>query len=268
MRNNEGLKDLYQRAFQGGKEYAGGENSFFTFSTADITEYILENVDFKGKDILEVGCGTGDTAFALAQNGAGSVVAIDYSEEAIKTCKKKYRQSNLEFEARDYRTITDTYDIVLLQEVIEHMNDPAKVISGLMKNVKDNGTLILTCPNFTNIRGYIWMTLQILFDVPMSLSDIHFFSPFDFEEIAQNENLKLKWKTFAHDRVVGEKLIADMRKRLKNALKDKGMDNSKVDDLLDWISKVVKLDNQPTQINGGKGFYVFSSPNNSGIRNC
>ncbi len=258
MKSNDALRNLYDHAYKDGTSYAGGKNSFFTFSTSDVTDFILKNVDFKNKAVLEVGCGTGETAFAVARSGADAVHAIDYSEEAIKTCQAKYRHSGLVYKAQNYRDIHAKFDIVLLQEVIEHLDDPESTIVELMEKVQDKGLLVLTCPNFTNIRGYIWMTLQILFNVPMSLSDIHFFSPFDFEDIAQKHNFNLQWTTFAHDRVQGEKLIHDMTKRLKNALRDAGMDNSKVEELMSWVEKVTKIDNQPSRINGGKGFYVFS----------
>ena len=102
------------------------------------------------------------------------------------------------------------------------------------------------------------MTLQLLFQVPMSLSDIHFFSPFDFLEIAKKHQIDLEWTTFAHDRVYGEKLILDMRKRLNNAIRDAGMDNSRVEDLMHWLERVIQIDTVATKNNGGKGFYVFS----------
>lgn len=256
--NNISLKDIYEKAFKEGKSYSGDENSFFTFSTMDVTEYILNNVDFKNKDVLEVGCGTGETAYAIGLSGANFVLAIDYSEEAITGCRKKYSLNNLEFQRMPFEDAAGFYDVIVMQEVIEHLDNPEDAILRLMDNLKKNGKLVITCPNFTNIRGYVWMTLQLLFNVPMSLSDIHFLSPFDFEEIAENNGLQLKWTTFAHDRVYGEKLIVDMRKRLKNALRDAGMENSRVDILMEWLSKVISIDNLHNNYNGGKGFYVLS----------
>jgi SAM-dependent methyltransferase len=252
------LKSLYENAYKDDKSYSGDENSFFTFPTVDVTEFILKNVDFKDRDVLEVGCGTGETAHAIAMAGAGAVLAIDYAEEAINSCRRKHTAHNLEFKVMDYEEVTGFYDVIVMQEVIEHLEDPEGAILRLLNNLKKEGSLVITCPNFTNIRGYIWMTLQVLFDVPMSLSDLHFFSPFDFEEIAERNDLKVEWTTFAHDRVLSEKLITDMRKRLKNALRDAGMDNSKVDDLMAWLERVIKFDNRPNELNGGKGFYLFS----------
>ncbi len=259
MHSNESLKDIYNAAYSEGKLYAGASDSFFTFPTADVTEFVLRNVDFKGKDVLEVGCGTGETAYAIAMAGARSVLAIDYSEEAIKGCNARYSHPNLNYLVSSYDAIQDDFDVVVLQEVIEHLDEPEAAILSLMGKARPSGSLVVTCPNFTNLRGHIWMTLQLLFQVPMSLSDIHFFSPFDFLDIAEKHKLNLEWTTFAHDRVYGEKLIQDMRKRLTNAIRDAGMDNSRVDDLMRWLEQVIRIDTVETKYNGGKGFYIFST---------
>ena len=256
-KDNKSLKEIYQNAYKDNKKYSGEKDSFFTFSTDDVTEYVINNVDFSSKNVLEVGCGTGNTAFAISKCNALSVTAIDYAEEAIKTCKNTFEIDNLEFRCLSIEDVTDKYDVIVMQEVIEHLDEPEESIKRLMGNLTENGSLVLTCPNFTNLRGYIWMTLQILFDVPMSLSDLHFFSPFDFEEMAKKNNYELDWTTFAHDRVYGENLIVDMKKRLTNALRDAEMPNNRVDVLMSWLEKVIEIEKYNTPINGGKGFYVF-----------
>ena len=48
-----------------------------------------------------------------------------------------------------------------------------------VNNLKKEGMIISASPSFMNPRGYVWMTLQLLLNVPMSLSDVHFFSPTD-----------------------------------------------------------------------------------------
>jgi len=258
MADNKSLKDLYNKAYSGGKRYSGASGSFFTFSTADVTEFVVKNINFQGNDVLEIGCGTGDTAVAIARSGALSVTAIDYSEEAIKTCQTRHAESGVTFELMGYKDIRSDFDVIVMQEVIEHVDDPESAIVNLVGHLRERGQLVVTCPNFTNVRGYVWMTLQLLFDVPMSLSDLHFFSPFDMQEIAERHGFDLDWTTFAHDRVNGEMLITDLRKRLTNALRDARMNNTNVEKLMAWLAKVTRFDSEPTRVNGAKGFYVFS----------
>jgi ubiquinone/menaquinone biosynthesis C-methylase UbiE len=51
--------------------------------------------DLRGKDILEVGCGTGDFAIFLARSGA-NVTAIDVSPEGIEMARERARRNGLE----------------------------------------------------------------------------------------------------------------------------------------------------------------------------
>ena len=72
-----------------------------------------------------------------------------------------------------------------------------------------------------------------------SLSDLHFLNPFDFEEFCEKQNYTLVIKSCDQDWGAGERTIVDFNKRLRNALKDADMDNSKVDLLLAWLEKAM-----------------------------
>jgi len=101
--------------------------------------------------------------------------------------------------------------------------------------LEEGGTLITSSPSFLNPRGYVWMTLSKLFDVPMSLTDLHFICPFDMEKFCEENNYELDYSSIHQDWGAGDTLIRDFNKRLRNALQDADMDNSKVDDLLEWL---------------------------------
>ena len=90
----------------------------------------------------------------------------------------------------------------------------------------------------------------------MSLTDRHFISPFDMEAIANDLNLEMTWRTFRFEQGAGPKMAYDMRKRLMNALKDADMDNSRVQDLIAWLSAASEYE-QPSLSNGAKALYHF-----------
>ena len=60
----------------------------------------------------------------------------------------------------------------------------------MKQHLKPQGQLVVTCPSFLNLRGHVWMTLQLLLDVPMSLTDLHFICPFDMERWAEELELR------------------------------------------------------------------------------
>mgnify|MGYP007000376178 CR=1 len=79
----------------------------------------------------------------------------------------------------------------------------------------------------------------MLLDVPMSLSDLHFLCPFDFEEFCENNDYSLKFESTDQDWGAGKRTIIDFKKRLPNALKDAHLSDKNVEKFLMWFEKAV-----------------------------
>jgi len=77
--------------------------------------------------------------------------------------------------------------------------------------------------------------LNKLFEVPMSLTDLHNITPSDMEKWSIEANLKLiKQMSYDYSRANGERMITDMKKRLTNALSDSKFPTDKINSLLDF----------------------------------
>ena len=203
---------------------------------------------------MDVGCGEGILPVMIGHAGAEHVVGVDYSEEAIKNAQTKFNCENVQFVADDYRKIEGKFDVITMQGVMEHLDKPWDELKNMLDNhVGDGGCVITSSPSFVNPRGYVWMTLEKLFGVPMSLTDLHFICPFDMEEFCNKNGYQLKYKSIHQDWGSGETMIRDFKKRLVNALNDADMDNSKVDDLLEWMYKA----NQEFQTSDSTGAIVI-----------
>lgn len=100
------------------------------------------------------------------------------------------------------------------------------------------------------------MSLLLLLDVPMSLTDLHYICPFDMERWARRLNLKIRWKTIRQSLGSREKMIVDMKKRLKNALRDAKLNNKNVDKLMDWLREAIRYDNRLSHT-GAVGIYFL-----------
>jgi len=248
------LKQHYEKVYK-----EGAYENYFTFNSYWMWKEILDQLpDWRGKRVLEVGCGQGELSAMLAYAGSASVAAIDYSENAIALAKERVNLANVEFSCLDGYDVTGKYDVITLGGVLEHIDDPWNLLDKLIdSNLNDDGTLITVMPSFMNPRGYIWMTLQTLFDVPMSLSDLHFFSPTDVEKYAQENNLQARIGTFDADWGCGERLLDDFKKRLPNALRDAGMKTDKVDKLIDWLADASAY-YTPNEFSGASMICAFS----------
>jgi SAM-dependent methyltransferase len=235
MRNQE-LTKVYN------KVYKNDSSHFYSFNTFPESKLILEMLPrWNGLKVLEIGCGEGRLAAMLSFAGADHVDALDYSEEAIKIAQNRIKLDNVHYQCADYHSAIGQYDAVVMQGVLEHLDQPFTELEYILGQlVRKDGVLITSSPSFINPRGYIWMTLQLLFDVPMSLTDIHFICPFDFENFAKKIRYNLELRSTDHDWGSGERLLVDFRKRLPNALRDAGMDNTKVDHFLEWLEQATR----------------------------
>jgi 2-polyprenyl-3-methyl-5-hydroxy-6-metoxy-1,4-benzoquinol methylase len=96
--------------------------------------------------ILDFGCGPGWLSNMLS--AFGPTVGIDLSPEAIAVAAKRY--PNVTYEAVDvfnWNYQPGTFDVVVSQEVLEHVEDQARYLDMASELLCDRGFLILTTPN-------------------------------------------------------------------------------------------------------------------------
>lgn len=102
-----------------------------------------------GKKILDCGCGTGQYVLALLQRGA-EVYGIEYDSEKVVRCKREHpelteRVKSGNIEAMDYET--NSYDIALLNEVLEHVLNENKALHEIHRILKPKGLIVVFSPN-------------------------------------------------------------------------------------------------------------------------
>jgi len=104
------------------------------------------------KVVLDVGCGGGILAEAMAQKGA-RVTGIDMAELSLKVARLHLHESGLEVDYQ-HTTVEDfaadnaaRFDIVTCLELLEHVPDPASVIDAAVRLLKPGGLLFLSTIN-------------------------------------------------------------------------------------------------------------------------
>lgn len=102
---------------------------------------------FKAKKILDVGCGTGGFLVQAKQMGA-DVYGIDPDKDAIEICKLKgVRNVSIgKGEALSFKD--DFFDIVYCYTVLEHVEDPGKTLSEMIRVAKPSGQVYIHTPNY------------------------------------------------------------------------------------------------------------------------
>ncbi len=257
---NKDLKKIYNKIYKKGER---GHYTSLILSGDKVppakTE-VLKEISWRGKIVLDAGCGTGELAYCIAKKGAKEVLGVDYSKEAIAVAHKTYRSENLAFRAGNIENIQGRFDVVVSLGTLEHLNDPLSALRKLKNLLSPDGSLIITCPNWSNPRGYILMALKLLFDAKITLADLHYFTPLEFQGWAKKLRMKLSWRTVEQSWGHGEKMIKDFEKRLPNVLlKDKRFKTSsaQIQDLINWLKNHAVPLEKNTPFGGAVGLYHF-----------
>ena len=104
------------------------------------------------KKVLDVGCGGGILAEALAQRGA-QVTGIDMGDAPLGVAKLHQLESGLSIDyqkstAEDYAQQHESaFDIVTCLEMLEHVPDPSSVVQACAKMVKPGGHVFFSTIN-------------------------------------------------------------------------------------------------------------------------
>ena len=111
------------------------------------------------KDVLEVGCGTGQLAIYFALGTNNRVVCLDPTIESLKLAadfSKKQNIDNIDFINADIfdDVLTDKYfDFIWCNGVLHHTKDPYKAFRVLIKSLKNEGYVLIGLYNkFGRIR--------------------------------------------------------------------------------------------------------------------
>ncbi|WP_447722798.1 bifunctional 2-polyprenyl-6-hydroxyphenol methylase/3-demethylubiquinol 3-O-methyltransferase UbiG [Edwardsiella tarda] len=127
-------------------------------------DYIQQRADgLFAKRVLDVGCGGGLLAEAMAQAGA-DVTGLDMGGEPLQVARLHalesgvtvdYRQETVEQHAADG---TAQYDVVTCMEMLEHVPDPCSVVHACARLVKPGGQLFFSTIN-RNPKSWLLMVV-------------------------------------------------------------------------------------------------------------
>ena len=123
--------------------------------------WIADIADLKGKRVLDVGCGGGILADAMARSGA-DVLGIDLSTKALRvaqlhaleaqTDRVEYREISAEALALE---APGSFDMVTCMEMLEHVPDPSLVVQACATLVKPGGHVFFSTIN-RNAKAYLF----------------------------------------------------------------------------------------------------------------
>ncbi len=161
-------------------------------------DFIKSKVDLKGKRVLDIGCGGGILAEALAREGA-EVTGIDQGERVIKIAKLHSLESQLDI---NYEQINienfikknkHKFDVITCLEMLEHVPDPASVIKACSQILKPDGKLFLSTIN-RNPKSFLFAIIGAEYILKLLPKGTHtyekFITPSELRDYCNQSNLK------------------------------------------------------------------------------
>ncbi|MEJ2446017.1 MAG: class I SAM-dependent methyltransferase [Exilibacterium sp.] len=116
---------------------------------ADIMSAWFKGDDFKGKKILEAGCGSGHRLVAVARRYPNAkVLGIDISRTSLKVARdlaKKYNVTNIEFREENLLNfdLGEKFDFIICAGVIHHTENPAASLENVCNHLSKSGSIFI-----------------------------------------------------------------------------------------------------------------------------
>ncbi|MBL6675058.1 MAG: bifunctional 2-polyprenyl-6-hydroxyphenol methylase/3-demethylubiquinol 3-O-methyltransferase UbiG [Alphaproteobacteria bacterium] len=171
-------------------------------------KYILETLNKKNLNnttVLDIGCGGGLVSEGLSKIGA-TVTGIDFIKENIKVAKMHAKKNNLEIDyfVKDFEKekITSKYDVIIILEVLEHLNNWEEFIKKIKLSLNKNGTLIISTINRNLVSKFLTLDIgeNLLKLIPLNTHTFYkFIKPEELEQVLSSnsfENIKFKGLTY------------------------------------------------------------------------
>ncbi len=181
MRNGTGLAaDRYSaETFHAIGRMAKAKSASIIGSFSDATRSVLTG----GADVLDVGCGEGNTLLALAAmfpkvRGRG----IDHHAPSIASAQDAARAKGLAqritFEARDAHDLPESaFDVALIVETLHELADPERAARAIHRSLRKGGRLAIVEPlagdtvvDNLNPNGRLLSATNLLFCLPTSIA--------------------------------------------------------------------------------------------------
>ena len=119
-------------------------------------EWIARHASLEGARVLDVGCGGGILAEAMARRGA-QVIGIDLSAKALRVAELHLHESGLSvrYETAAVEDVSGEFDVVTCMELLEHVPQPASMVSACARLVRPGGRVFFSTIN-RNPKAYLF----------------------------------------------------------------------------------------------------------------
>lgn len=152
-RNSSAMKERMKDGYDGKySNYISKYDELASFHYEKISDILIKNIDCIGKNVVDVGCGTGILSFMALDKGASKLSCVDISKLMLEKCKEKSITkgcsadliSFLEGDAEKLPFAESIFDIVFFNMVLAMIPNQQVTITELARVVRPGGTIALS----------------------------------------------------------------------------------------------------------------------------
>ncbi|NMH61081.1 bifunctional 2-polyprenyl-6-hydroxyphenol methylase/3-demethylubiquinol 3-O-methyltransferase UbiG [Alteromonas ponticola] len=172
-----------------------------------------------GKKVVDIGCGGGILAEAMAKCGA-EVCGIDMAEASLEVARLHGLESQVKV---DYKCTTaedfaaqyeKTFDVVTCMEMLEHVPEPASVVNACARLVKPGGHVFFSTLN-RNVKSYLMGIIGAEYILNLVPKGTHqysrFIKPSELMTMTDNAGLVNQYVTGLHMNPLNRKFYLSNR---------------------------------------------------------
>ena len=160
-------------------------------------DWIQQHVDLHGQEAVDIGCGGGILAEAMAAAGA-NVLGIDMADAPLGVARLHQIESgvNVHYEQMTAETLAASrpgeFDVVTCLEMLEHVPDPPQVIQSCAELVRPGGDVFFSTIN-RNPKSFAFAIVGAEYVLKLLPAGTHeyqkFIRPSELEEWARHAHL-------------------------------------------------------------------------------
>ena len=198
--NNEIYNEYGERWYHATEDPVALLRAEGEFKNQWILETLNELYPNKKLKILDLGCGGGFLANALAKKHH-RVTGIDISQSSLDIAKKYDQTKTVNYEKHSVLDLScfkneEKYDVVFAMDLLEHVDNPAKLIHEAKQLLKDDGLFFFHTFNRNPISHFVIIKL-VEWLVPNTPKNLHvidlFIKPKELQTMLEQNNLHIKW---------------------------------------------------------------------------
>lgn len=145
----ERMKDGYNGEFT---DYINRYDELTSYHYAKISKILIQRIECDGKEVIDVGCGTGILSFLLIEKGAAKLVCVDQSSLMLDKCRERsialgYSENLISFYEGDLENLPFTensFDLVCINMVLGMVPNQQQAIHELTRICRPGGTVALS----------------------------------------------------------------------------------------------------------------------------